>query len=91
MNDLKAPTPSQLIAAANGRVHCSEGWVITPLGPELLEYADERAACLVNIGHPTHQRVRPIYGSESRSELFPDICEHLRMALPYLSGRFIVV
>lgn len=91
MNTNQPPTPSQLIAAANGRVHCSEGWVITPLGSELLEYAGERATCLVNIGRATPQRVRPIYGSESRSELFPDICDHLRRALPYLSGNYVVV
>ena len=91
MKTSNAPTPSQLIAAANGQVQCSEGWSVRRLSPELLEYVHERATCLVNIGHATQQMVRPIYGTESRSELFPDLCEHLRLALPYLNGRYVVV
>lgn len=85
------PTPSQLIAAANGQVQSSDGWMLRPVNPDLLEYAHAHAACLVNIGYPTRQRVRPIYASESRSDLFPDLCEHIRMALPYLKGSYVVV
>ncbi len=85
------PTPSQLIAAANGQVQSSEGWVLRPLSTDLLEYIDDRAVCLINIGSPTRQAVRPIYASESTSELFPHLREHLRMALPYLKGNYVVV
>ena len=85
------PTPSQLIAAANGQVECSDGWSVRPLSPDLLEYMDGRAACLVNIGSPTRAAVRPIYASESISELFPHLREHLRLALPYLKGSYVVV
>lgn len=88
---MSAPTPSQLIAAANGRVQSSEGWTVLPLSPDLLEYADGRAACLVNIGSPTRLAVRPIYASESASELFPLLREHLHLALPYLKGNYVVV
>ncbi len=87
----RTPTPSQLIAAANGQVHSSDGWTIRPVNADLLEYACGEAACLINIGHPTQSQVRPIYASESRSELFPDLCENLRLALPLLKGRFVVV
>jgi hypothetical protein len=80
-------TPSQLIAAANGHVQSSDGWVLRPLSTDLLEYDDGRAACLINIGIPTRQAVRPIYASESASELFPHLREHLHMALPYLKGN----
>ena len=88
---MSVPTPSQLIAAANGQVQSSEGWTVQPLSPDLLEYADGRAACLVNIGSPTRQAVRPIYASESASDLFPQLREHLCMALPYLKGSYVVV
>ena len=85
------PTPSQLIAAANGQVQSSEGWVLRPLSTDLLEYVDGRAACLINIGSPTRQAVRPIYASESSSDLFPHLSDHVRLALPYLKGSFVVV
>jgi len=85
------PTPSQLIAAANGQVHSSDGWTLRPLSPDLFEYVDGRAACLINVGSPTRQAVRPIYASESSSDLFPDLREHLRLALPYLKGHYVVV
>jgi hypothetical protein len=85
------PTPSQLIAAANGQVHSSDGWTLRPLSPDLFEYVDGRAACLINVGSPTRHAVRPIYASESASDLFPHLREHLRMALPFLKGHYVVV
>ena len=65
------PTPSQLIAAANGQVQSTDGWTLHPLSPDLFEYVDGRAACLINVGSPTRHAVRPIYASESASDLFP--------------------
>ena len=88
---MPAPTPSQLIAAANGQVLSSDGWTLRPLSPDLLEYVDGRAACLINIGSPTRQAVRPIYASESASDLFPHLREHVHLALPYLKGHYVVV
>jgi hypothetical protein len=85
------PTPSQLIAAANGQVQSTDGWSVRPLSPDLLEYVDGHSACLINIGNPTRHAVRPIYASESTSDLFPHLREHLRLALPYLKGKFVVV
>jgi hypothetical protein len=85
------PTPSQLIAATNGQVRSSDGWMLRPLSPDVLEYVDGPAACLINIGSPTRQSVRPIYASESISDLFPHLHEHVRMALPYLKGNYVVV
>jgi hypothetical protein len=84
-------TPSQLIAANNGQVQSSDGWMLRPLSPDVLEYVDGRAACLINVGSPTRQAVRPIYASESMSDLFPHLQEHVRMALPYLKGNYVVV
>jgi hypothetical protein len=85
------PTSSRLIAAANGQVHSSDGWVLRPVNADLLEYANGEATCLINIGHPTRQRVRPIYASESLSDLFPDLCDNVNLALPFLKGSFVVV
>ena len=67
------------------------GWVLRPLSPELLEYDDGRAACVINVGTPSRQSIRPIYASESSSDLFPRLREHLHEALPLLKGQFIVV
>ena len=88
---LDTPTPSQLIAAANGQVQSSDGWTVRPVSEDLLEYVDGPATCLVYVGSPTRQAVRPIYASESASELFPQLREHLRMAVPHLKGRYVVV
>jgi hypothetical protein len=85
------PTPSQLIAAANGQVQSSDGWMLRRLSADMLEYVDGTSACLINIGSPTQHAVRPIYASESISELFPHLREHVRMALPYLKGNYVVV
>jgi hypothetical protein len=82
---------NRLTAAADGQVRSSEGWVLRPLSPELLEYDDGRAACLINVGTPTRHAVRPIYASESASELFPRLREHLRQAVPLLKGHYVVV
>ena len=67
------------------------GWVFRPVTPDLLEYADGPASCLINIGYPSRQMVRPIYATESISELFPNLREHVRMALPYLKGSYVIV
>jgi hypothetical protein len=87
----KIQTPSQLIAAANGQVQSSDGWALRPINADLLEYACGEAICLINVGHPTRHRVRPIYASESLSDLFPDLRENVSLALPYLKGDFVVV
>jgi hypothetical protein len=65
--------------------------VLRPVNADLLEYARGEATCLINIGHATRQMVRPIYASESLSELFPDLCENVSLALPFLKGNFVVV
>ena len=65
--------------------------MLRSVSPDLLEYVDGRAACLINIGKFTRHAVRPIYASESISDLFPHLREHVRMALPYLKGSFVVV
>jgi hypothetical protein len=82
---------SSLSAHANGDVHSSEGWALRSLSPELMEYVAGHAACIVNVGHSAAtQRVRTIYATESLSELFPHLREHLTAALPLLKGQFVI-
>lgn len=83
--------PTRLISAADGQVRSPEGWVLRPLSPEILEYDDGRAACLINVGAPSRNFVRPIYASESASDLFPRLREHLREAVPLLKGSYVVI
>ena len=80
----------QLSAHANGDVHSSEGWALRSLSPELMEYIDGHTACIVNVGQSAARRVRTIYATESLSELFPHLREHLTAALPLLKGQFVV-
>ena len=88
--DLKM-TP-QLQARADGAVSCSEGWAVRFVAPDLLEYSQGQAACLVNVGGGApSQRERRIYASESSSELFPLLREHLQSAIHHFKGQYVVV
>lgn len=80
-----------LQARADGAVSCSEGWAIRFVAPDLLEYSHGQAACLVNVGFETSQRQRRIYASESSSDLFPLLREHLQSAIHHLQGQYVVV
>jgi hypothetical protein len=84
-------TDSELIRVSDGGVESSEGWAVHLLGPELMEYCSGAAACLVNVGYLPALRTRQIYASESASELFPHLREHLRSAAPLLEGHYVVV
>jgi hypothetical protein len=80
---------SQLQSRADGAVSCSDGWAVRFVAPDLLEYSHGQAACLVNVGHSTSER--RIYASESSSELFPQLREHLQSALGHFKGPYVVV
>ena len=82
---------AQLQARADGAVCCSEGWAVRFVAPDLLEYSQGQAACLVNVGSASSARERRIYASESSSELFPQLCEHLQFAVGHLKGLYVVV
>jgi hypothetical protein len=84
-------TDSELMRASDGGVESSEGWAARVIGGEWIEYRSGSAACLVNIGYSRSQRVRQIYASESVSELFPRLREHLRSAAPLFDGHYVVV
>ncbi|HEV7914043.1 MAG TPA: hypothetical protein VGP22_09765 [Albitalea sp.] len=84
-------TDSELMRVGDGMVESSEGWVVRLIGPELIEYCIGTAACLVNVGYSPEARARQIFASESASELFPRLREHMRSAAPLFDGRYVVV
>lgn len=81
----------QLKARADGAVSCSDGWAVRFIAPDLLEYSHGQAACLVNVGVEVSRSERRIYASESSSELFPQLREHLQSALRHFKGQYVVV
>jgi hypothetical protein len=82
---------AQLQARADGAVCCSEGWTVRFVAPDLLEYSQGQAACLINVGFAASARERRIYASESSSELFPQLREHLQSAVGHFKGQYVVV
>ena len=82
---------SQFQSRADGAVSCSDGWAVRFVAPDLLEYSHGQAACLVNVGVEPSDRERRIYASESSSELFPLLREHLQSALRHFKGQYVVV
>lgn len=81
----------QLQARADGAVSCSDGWAVRFIAPDLLEYSHGQAACLVNVGFEACDSERRIYASESSSDLFPQLREHLQTAVRHLKGHYVVV
>lgn len=84
-------TDSELMRISDGGVESSEGWAVHVLNPDVLEYCSGPAACIVNIGYSAAQRARQIYATESSSDLFPMLREHLQSASQLLEGRYVVV
>jgi len=82
---------SPLQTRADGVVSCSDGWAVRFVAPDLLEYSHGQAACLVNVGYESSERERRIYASESSSDLFPQLREHLQSALRHFKGQYVVV
>ncbi|MDB6002243.1 MAG: hypothetical protein JWP52_3942 [Rhizobacter sp.] len=72
-------------------IESSEGWLVRLVDPELIEYRFGSTTCLVNVGYSHAERAREIFASESRSEWFPNLCEHIQSAVQLFEGRYIVV
>jgi hypothetical protein len=83
-------TDSELMRASDGGVESSEGWAARPIGTDWIEYVSGSAACLVNVDYLPAQRISQIHASESASELFPRLREHLRSAAMLLHGHYVV-
>lgn len=76
---------------ADGAVSSAEGWVVRFVTPDLLEYSAGQSACLVNVGYAVSDGAYRIYASESSSDLFPQLIEHLRSAARHFRGQYVVV
>jgi len=81
----------ELQTRADGAVSCADGWAVRFVAPDLLEYSHGQAACLINVGYQASGRERRIYASESSSELFPQLLEHLQSAVQHFKGQYVVV
>ena len=82
---------ARIQSRADGAVCCADGWAVRFVAPDLLEYSQGQAACLVNVGFAPSASERRIYASESSSELFPQLREHLQSAVGHFKGQYIVV
>lgn len=76
---------------ADGAVSCSDGWAVRFVAPDLLEYSHGQAACLINVAGGSAGQERRIYASESSSDLFPQLLEHLQSAVRHFKGQYVVV
>jgi hypothetical protein len=79
----------QLQTRADGAVSCADGWAVRFVAPDLLEYSHGQAACLINVSQQASER--RIYATESSSELFPQLREHLQSAVAHFKGQYVVV
>lgn len=80
-----------LVRTHDGAVESSDGWAVRMLAPELLEYRSGTQACLVNVVYSQDRRAREIFATESLSDLFPNLREHLQTAAGMLQGNYVVV
>jgi hypothetical protein len=84
-------TPS-LRTRPDGALVCDQGWAVRFVTPDLLEYSRGEASCMVNVGAIAEERTRRrIYASESSSDYFPHLHEHLQAVAQHLDGRYEVV
>lgn len=77
-------------ADAQGAVVSDEGWSVSVLDPEWIEYRHGAVACLMNVAYSQEQRATQIFASDAASSLVPRLREHLMQAAPLLRGRYLV-
>lgn len=80
-------TDSKLIRIGDNGVESSEGWSVSLVGADWIEYSTGEAACLVNVDYSAKYQASQVHASESRSGLLL----HLRAALRLMQGRYVVV
>lgn len=84
-------TDSEFLRVSSNGVESSDGWAVQFLAPDLLEYRCGYKACLLNVDYSAEHRATQIYATESRSDLFPQLLQHLRAAVGQLHGCYRVV
>jgi len=81
---------SELWTVGQNTVACSDGWSVSLLDAQTLEYDCGSAVCVVNVDYSPADQSRRVHASESSSDLFPHLSEHLRSATRLLKGRYVV-
>jgi hypothetical protein len=80
----------ELWSVGRNTVTSSEGWSVSLLDEQTLEYTNGAASCVVNVDYSPGDQARRIHATESVSPLFPRLCEHLSRAAQMLKGRYVV-
>jgi hypothetical protein len=81
----------QFQSRPDGSLVCDDGWAVRFMTADTLEYCEGDSSCLVNVGYVGPTRARRIYATESTSQLFPNLREHLEAAASFFRGQFEVV
>jgi hypothetical protein len=79
-----------LHAQPDGGVVSEEGWSVSVLDAEWIEYRHGSVACVMNAPYSVERQASEIWTSDDASALPPRLHEHLTQALPLLRGRFVV-
>ena len=80
----------ELWTVGHNTVASSEGWSVSLLDPQTMEYSCGAASCVLNVEYMPADQSRCIHASESSSELFPNLRERLQSAARMLKGRYII-
>jgi hypothetical protein len=79
-----------LHAQPDGGVVSEDGWSVSVLDPEWIEYRDGSVACVMNAPYSVERQASEIWASDPASSLSPRMSEHIAQAVPLLRGRFVV-
>lgn len=79
-----------LYAQPDGGVVSEEGWSVSVLDREWIEYRNGSTACVMNAPYSIECQASEIWASDNASTLPPRMREHITQAAPLLRGRFVV-
>lgn len=79
-----------LHAQPDGGVVSEEGWSVSVLDAEWIEYRHGSVACVMNAPYSVERQACEIWAGDDDASLSPRLREHLVQALPLLRGRFVV-
>jgi hypothetical protein len=79
-----------LQAQPDGGVVSEEGWSVSVLDTEWIEYRHGSVACVMNVPYSVERQASEIWASDTASTLSPRMREHIAEAAPLLRGRFVV-
>ena len=82
---------SEVWNVGRNTVVCSEGWSLSLLDEQTMEYAIGPASCVLNVDYLPAEHSHCIHASESASPLFPRLAEHIARAAHLLRGRRYVI